>query len=202
MLGVEGFTARSRIDVTAWEEELVNPILRSGRAVVWPAWFGSFERFDDLPADAPPDGAGWRERYRNWRRDAYAVITYLKSSPEFTERTGFYGVSFGPVVSPRLLYLVPEFKAAVLVSGGNVMTTAEDAAFVRHVMTPTLFLNGRFDYMVPFYTAQRYYENIATPPAFKRLVLYESGHWPLPRNQMTREIDDWLSRYLGASRIR
>jgi eukaryotic-like serine/threonine-protein kinase len=199
MSGVEGFVAKGRIeDWLDWTtENFFSPFLRSGRAVVWPVWYGSYERFDDLAYDASFDGAGWRERYRNWRRDAHAVISYLESSPDFSGRVGFLAVSFGAIMSPRLLYLVPDFKAAILVSGGNGSSSPETAAFVRHVTTPTLFLNGRFDYLVPSSMAQRYYDNIATPPDHKRRVAYDTGHWPLPRNQLTREIDEWLDRYLG-----
>jgi dipeptidyl aminopeptidase/acylaminoacyl peptidase len=36
---------------------------------------------------------------------------------------------------------------------------------------------------------------IGTPEKDKRLVFYDSGHWPLPRNQMIKETLSWLDRY-------
>ena len=29
----------------------------------------------------------------------------------------------------------------------------------------------------------------------KKLIFYDSGHWPLPRNQMIRETLSWLEKY-------
>jgi dipeptidyl aminopeptidase/acylaminoacyl peptidase len=29
------------------------------------------------------------------------------------------------------------------------------------------------------------------------MVVYDAGHWPLPRNQMTREIVNFLDKHLG-----
>ena len=69
--------------------------------------------------------------------------------------------------------------------------------FYRRLQVPVLMLNGRFDPLVTKGQAQRFYDGIGTPAQDKRLVLYETGHWPLPRNETAREISDWLDRYLG-----
>ncbi len=58
-------------------------------------------------------------------------------------------------------------------------------------------LNGRYDYIVPAQMAERLYQGIGTPEDDKRIVIFDSGHWPLPRNQISREISDWLDRHFG-----
>jgi pimeloyl-ACP methyl ester carboxylesterase len=60
---------------------------------------------------------------------------------------------------------------------------------------PILMLNGRQDYLVPESAPQSMFSFIGTPEKDKRLVFYDSGHWPLPRNQMIKETLSWLDRY-------
>jgi hypothetical protein len=38
---------------------------------------------------------------------------------------------------------------------------------------------------------------LGTPPAHKRHRLFESGHVPLERQAVMKEVLDWLDRYLG-----
>jgi hypothetical protein len=38
---------------------------------------------------------------------------------------------------------------------------------------------------------------LGTPPEHKRHRLFESGHVPLEREEVMKEVLDWLDRYLG-----
>jgi dipeptidyl aminopeptidase/acylaminoacyl peptidase len=58
-------------------------------------------------------------------------------------------------------------------------------------------LKGRYDQALPIEQAQRFYELYGASPEDKRLVIYDAEHWPLPRNQVAREMSSWLDRYLG-----
>ena len=61
-------------------------------------------------------------------------------------------------------------------------------------------LGGRFDYENPVETHQQgMLDLFKTTEEHKRLVVYETGHLPLPRGEMIREILGWLDRYLGES---
>ena len=56
-------------------------------------------------------------------------------------------------------------------------------------------LNGRQDYLVPETAPKAMIASIGTPEADKNLIFYDSGHWPLPRNQMIKETLFWLDKY-------
>jgi hypothetical protein len=60
-------------------------------------------------------------------------------------------------------------------------------------------VNGRFDATFPYITAQRpMFDMIATPPADKRHVVFETPHdVRLRRADLTREVLSWLDKYLG-----
>ena len=48
-------------------------------------------------------------------------------------------------------------------------------------------LNGEDDYLVPKSMAMALYNFSGTAEKDKKIVFYNSGHWPLPRNQMIKE---------------
>ena len=60
---------------------------------------------------------------------------------------------------------------------------------------PVLMLNGKQDYLVPEAAPKAMYAFLGTPEKDKRLVFYNSGHWPLPRNQMIKETISWIDKY-------
>ena len=63
---------------------------------------------------------------------------------------------------------------------------------------PVLMLNGRYDYLFPLDSSQiPMFKLLGAPDADKRHVIYEAGHFPLPRGAMIRETLDWLDRYMG-----
>lgn len=89
------------------------------------------------------------------------------------------------------------FGAAILLSGTDLISEPWKVTLYRRLQVPVLMLNGRYDSIVMQGTAQRFYDGLGTRAGDKRLVLYDTGHWPLPRNETAREISDWLDRYLG-----
>ena len=50
-----------------------------------------------------------------------------------------------------------------------------------------LMLNGEDDYLVPKSSALTLYNFSGTSEENKKIIFYNSGHWPLPRNQMIKE---------------
>jgi dipeptidyl aminopeptidase/acylaminoacyl peptidase len=173
-------------------------VIRSGRAVLFPIYQGTFER--NTAAPAGPNAS--RELMITWSKELGKSIDYLETRREIDrERIAYYGQSMGAVVGPVLTALEPRLKASILL-GGGVENTREPAEvspinFAPRVQTPTLMLTGRQDFSRPVETLQRPLFNLLGPPADrKRLALFDGGH--IPRLQdIIREILDWLDRYLG-----
>ncbi len=70
--------------------------------------------------------------------------------------------------------------------------------FAPRVTIPTLMVNGKNDFTLPYETAQLpFFHHLATPEADKRLVNITGGHITTDRNALIRETLDWLDRYLG-----
>ena len=62
---------------------------------------------------------------------------------------------------------------------------------------PTLMLNGRYDFDLPWESEQKpLFALLGSPAADKRHVVLETGH-ALPIAEVAREILPWLDRYLG-----
>jgi len=89
----------------------------------------------------------------------------------------------------------------ILVSGGISIPTArpKPKGLVQPlVTTPVLMLNGKYDYAFPVKTHQKpLFDLISTPTEHKKHVIYDTGHLPLPRAPMMKEIFDWLEKYQG-----
>ncbi len=176
-------------------------LVRSGRAVIIPAYSGTLERgpsADDLPAVQE------RERSLRWSMDLGRTIDYLETRPDIDSRKlGFYGVSAGASHGVRLIAVDPRFKAAVLSSGGlqdqNQPPEVDSWNFARHVHVPVLMVNGRDDFLYPLDTNQKLlFAALGIKEPDKKHILYDGGH----RNLVTRpdllgEVLDWFDRYLG-----
>lgn len=87
--------------------------------------------------------------------------------------------------------------AAAFCCSAGFVNAQVGVSFYRRFSLPVLLLNGRFDLLMPVASAERWIDTIGTPADDKRLVIYDANHWPLPRNQMIREVIDWLDHYLG-----
>jgi pimeloyl-ACP methyl ester carboxylesterase len=73
--------------------------------------------------------------------------------------------------------------------------------FAPRSRTPTLMINGRDDFMMPYEMAQRpLFALLGTPSDLKRHALLDGGHIPTDRREVMREVLDWLDRQLGPVR--
>lgn len=59
-----------------WDLNVFEPVLRSGRAVIWPVWYGTYSRYDGLGEVANVNDyvAVWQKRFRVWVRETGAVL--------------------------------------------------------------------------------------------------------------------------------
>jgi dienelactone hydrolase/aminoglycoside phosphotransferase (APT) family kinase protein len=192
--GADGFRLRSSRDMPLGPAE---QILRSGRAFLYPVYKGTYER----QASEVAGLAGRRERRIAVYRDLARSIDYLETRPDIDRnRLAFYGISAGGHAGVFLTALESRFKASVLQGAGLDEARAPEIDlrnFAPRVRVPTLLLCGRYDFELPYETAQRpLIELLGPPAAHKRHAAVESGH-AIPQNDVLREMLPWLDRYLG-----
>ena len=195
--GHSGIFAIKRIEDLQLPFEFV---VRSGRALMIPAYSGSLER-GPSPLNLPPSQA--RERALKWSMDLGRSVDYLATRTDIDiTRLAFYGVSTGAAQGPRLIAVDPRFKTAVLASGGlrdGDPPEVDAYNFAPRVHIPVLMLNGRDDFIFPMRTHQvPLFEALGTPESDKVFRSYDGGHANLlTRPDLIGEILDWLDKYLG-----
>lgn len=174
-------------------------VARSGRALVYPVYKGTYER----PAPIGPGPSQERDVIVQWVKDFSRTLDYLESRGDFDrDKVAYYGYSMGADHALPILALEPRVKAAVLLAGGmNSVVRApeiEPLNLLPRVKAPVLLLGGRFDFVFPVETSQApLFKLLGTPAEHKKHVIFEgAGHVP-PRIELIREILDWLDRYLG-----
>ena len=173
-------------------------VIRSGRAVLYPVYQGTYER-RNLSRDAGP--AGQREVTVQQIKDFFRAIDYLATRPEVDmQALGYSSVSMGAYLAPIPLALDRRIKAAVLVSGGlryNRPPETHPSNFAPEVTIPVLLINGRDDFAAPDADRKRFMELLGTPAADKRLEVLDGGHFPHDLRSVIRHSLAWWDKYLG-----
>ena len=175
-------------------------VIRSGRALLYPVYKGTYERRTGV------ESAG-RNEVRDWKiacsKDLGRSIDYLQTRRDIDSgRLAYYGLSLGAISTMPLLAVEDRFKAAVLLAGGlpftRVPPEADPVNFVPRIRIPVLLLGGRQDFILPVDTAQvPLFRLLGTPEKDKKHVIFEGGHAPLRIQLLIKDILDWLDRYLG-----
>ena len=190
----DAFLLRSSRDLSLrW----VDFIIRSGRALLYPVYKGTYERatFEQRGPFAE------RELRIAWSRDLGRAIDYLETRSDIDRaRLALYGVSEGATAAVILTALEPRLKTTVLQGAGieePVAPEIDTLNYAPRVRIPTLMLNGRYDYDTPFEASQRpLFLLLGSPPGDKRHVVLEFGH-ALVVEPVAREVLPWFDRYLG-----
>lgn len=171
---------------------------RSGRALVYPVYKGTYERQASRAGTSQ-----MRDLVVQWSKDLGRMIDYLASRSDFDrDKIAYYGFSMGADDALPTVALEPRLKAAILLTGGlrgKVRPPEiEPLNFVPRIKVPVLLLGGQNDFYYPVETSQKpLFKLLGTPVEHKRHVVFEgAGHVP-PRIDVIREALDWLDRYLG-----
>jgi dienelactone hydrolase len=184
---------------------VVDFLPKSGRAVLYPIYKGTFERSDDLADDLPHDTALYKDHVIMWAKDLARSIDYLETRKDIDAgRLAFYGFSWGGRMGSTMPALEKRIKVNVLYVAGfsfqHAFPEVDEINYVSRVKQPTLMLNGDLDYYFPRETSQRpMFELLGTPAADKKWLLFPGGH-SVPRTEMIKESLAWLDRYLGPVR--
>ena len=177
-------------------------IIKSGRAVAFPIFSGTFERRVSSKVRVPAFGtAEYRDNTIHTIKELRRTVDYIRTRPDLdTAAIAFYGYSWGGVNGPLALAQEARLRTAIIHIGllPRMAATPEvdPVNSLPRVRVPTLMFSGEFDPMVPRENATRYFALIGTPDARKRQVWAIGGHF-VPRALVIRETLDWLDRYLG-----
>ena len=181
---------------------------RSGRAVIYPIYQGTFQRFAGVPEYPRADQMNaYRDMVVQWSKDLGRTIDYLETRTDFdTTRLGYYGISAAANAALPIVAVESRFKAIVLVSGGvdsgRRPAEADPLNFAPHITAPTLMISGRNDFIFPLETVARpLFGLIGAPPEKKRLVIHDHGHLA-PLNDLIRDVLGWFDQFLGPTASR
>ena len=177
-------------------------ILRSGRAVLFPVYKSTFERGDGLKSDVPSATNSWKDHVIMWVKDLSRSIDYLETRQDIDcSKLAYYGVSWGGELGGIIPAVEARIKVVVLHVAGlsleQSLPEVDALNYVPRVKSPVLMLNGEYDHYFPVETSMKpMFKLLGTPADQKRSVLYPTGH-AAPRNQLIKEVLDWLDHYLG-----
>lgn len=192
------YAAKSSEQLEMW---FLEPLIRSGRAVLYPVLWGMYERKPELKASAAETRL---IRITKSVQDLRRSLDYLETRPEVDSgKLAYFGFSAGSVYAPIVLATEPRFKVAALaVAGLDQTSTAVETdpfQFAPRAHAPVLIMNGRYDLAFPLETSQKaLFTVLGAAPENKKLVILEAGHAMVGFPASTRESLQWLDRYLGS----
>jgi formylglycine-generating enzyme required for sulfatase activity/pimeloyl-ACP methyl ester carboxylesterase len=175
-------------------------LLKSGRAVLYPVYKGTYQRRDSLRSDTPDSTAFWRDHVVMWAKDMRRAIDYLETRPEVTtQNLAYYGISWGGELGGLMPAVDPRIKVVLLQVAGlefdPIRPEVDPVNYLPHIRVPTLMVNGRYDFYFPVATSQDpMFRLLGTPPDQKRHVVEEGSHF-VPRPRLIQEMLAWLDRY-------
>ena len=177
-------------------------LVKSGRAVVIPAYKSTYGRQDELKSDYPDETNFWKEHVIMWVKDFARTIDYLETRDDIdADKVAYYGFSWGGAQGNIVPAVEKRLKASVLYNAGlqfqRALPEVDQINYVGRVTLPVLMVNGDHDFIYPVETSQRpMFELLGTPAGDKKRVTYPGSHWA-PRSDLIRETLAWLGRYLG-----
>jgi len=173
-------------------------LIRSGRAVLFPVYKGTYERRLPEGEQGPRE---LRDLTIQWYRDFGRSLDYLQTRSDLrADSIGFYGLSLGADVGLLFAPLEPRVRALVLVAGG--LSTSEEPGetdpfnFAPRVTQPVLLVAGRDDFRNPLELSQKPLMHLLGSRD-KRHYVFDGGHVPPRQQEVVRETLDWLDRHLG-----
>jgi dienelactone hydrolase len=195
-----GSGALSRPSHENLEQQYVDFVIRSGRAVLLPIYKATSER--RVPT-LPPDGTrAGRDLDIQDYQDLGRSVDYLETRRDVDAgKLAYYGFSMGARLGVIYTALEKRFKASILFAGGfdsgSTLPEVDPVNFAHRITTPTLMMNGRDDFRFPLEESQKpLFRALGTPPEHKRHLLIRGGHVP-SRLEVIKGVLDWLDRYLG-----
>jgi eukaryotic-like serine/threonine-protein kinase len=185
----------------------IDYVIKSGRAVFFPVYKGTFDRRTGLRFTDPTTNRSYVEHVVWWIKDVKRSLDYLETRSDIArDKIAFYGFSWGGRMGNIALAVEPRFKTAVLSSGGfplmQSLPEVKEISFAPRVTIPVLMVNGRHDRVFPLETSQKpMFRFLGTPDQQKKHIVYDAGHGLVEaRSQFSADVLAWLDAYLGPVR--
>jgi dienelactone hydrolase len=180
-------------------------IIKSGRALLFPVYKGTYERSGDIQR-IRPEGKNtvfFRDIVVQMSKDLRRSIDYLETREDIdTNKLAYVGLSWGGILGPIMMTTENRFKTGIFLKGGICACerhqAIDPANFAPRVKVPVLMLSGEHDSILPLETAQKPLFNLLGSSE-KRHITYPGGHglaWEY-RKDYEQDIRDWLDHYLG-----
>jgi eukaryotic-like serine/threonine-protein kinase len=139
--------------VNLGDMNFVDYVIKSGRALVYPTYRGTYER--RLQGTPLPGQIGDRELTIQESKEVRRVLDYLETRPDIADinKIAYLGVSQGTAYGVIFTALEDRFKAVVFLDGGFFMSPAlpgrDQADFAPRLKKPVLMVNGKYDFTFP-----------------------------------------------------
>ncbi|UCC98892.1 MAG: protein kinase [Phycisphaerales bacterium] len=179
-------------------------IIKSGRALLYPVYKGTYERrFTEKQEPETPRAR--RDWIRQLAKDVGRSIDYLANRGDMNmEKLTFYGLSWGACQGP--VYLVAEeerIKYGMLFAGGLISDGVFDPSvnpidYLAHVQVPILMINGDQDAIFPIETSSKaMYDLLGSED--KQFRTYDGGHslFGLVSSEVKDDVLKWMDKHLG-----
>jgi dienelactone hydrolase len=177
----------------------IDYIIKSGRAVMYPVFKGTYERGDQNNAPGTP--AAVKEQVIQQSKDLGRSIDYLETRADIDRnRIGYMGVSMGAQWGVILAAIEERLKLLVLLDGGfasdRVLPGTDQVDFAPRIKVPTLLISGKYDWI--FKEKDLMIRMLGTPPANKKALVFDTSHDVTEqRADLMREVLGWLDKYFG-----
>jgi dienelactone hydrolase len=176
-------------------------VVKSGRAVVYPVYKGTYERLDTFIA---PGDIHALDQVIQQSKDVGRAVDYMETRQDFDKsRLAYLGVSQGAANGVIFTALEKRFKAVVFLDGGFFLSPSLPATdqvnFAPRLTKPLLMINGRYDFTFSIDRAQEpFFKMIATPAADKRRVVFDTPHdVAQDKTDLSKTVLSFLDQYLG-----
>jgi dienelactone hydrolase len=181
-------------------------LVKTGRAVAFPVYQGTFERRDDqlVKIHMGVNAHAYTEYLIQIVKDFRRTIDYLETREDIdSDRLAFYGMSWGGMLGGIIPAVETRPKTAIVMAGGLYAAGRPESNqlnYVSRVTMPFLMLVGRYDSILGHEaSAKPLFDLVGTPDDHKVMKVYETDHIP-PKSEYIAEILAWLDVYLGPVR--
>lgn len=182
----------------------VSLLVKNGRAVLYPIYKGSYERYDKQKPFQRSDKLSILEYCIMWTKDLRRSVDYLQTRKDLDMNTLTYcGWSVGAAFGPGALALEDRIKFGIFLHGGlwvqdEFPSAAEPANCAPRVKVPVLMINSREDFVWPLKLSQEpMYRLLGS--ADKKHILHPGGHtlFALMSKETRDELFAWMDEHLG-----